>query len=166
MRNLLVLMVLSFSVHIGADEINIGGRVFETTNKIDELDCEGFKLRTITTSIDPNVKENDLPFEALLGHKTKSHVISQYVIFVGDALSIKIPPIESLISNYSRIDPKRPYLASPEFCHGNKVYISLWSGGTCSTVCEAWIVVDFDKSGAVTNAVGLTFAQFRSAKSN
>ncbi|WP_444905582.1 hypothetical protein ACJJIR_12425 [Microbulbifer sp. SSSA008] len=166
MRNLVALVVLSISVYAGADELNIGGRVFETAKDIDEISCKGFKLQTITTSIDPNVRENDLPFEALLGHKTKSHVISQQVIYVGDEHSIMVSPIENHVSNYPRIDPKRPYLASPEFCHDNKVYFSLWGGGTCNTVCEAWVEVEFDRHGKVANAVGLTFEQFLSAKSN
>ncbi|MEW5248291.1 hypothetical protein [Microbulbifer discodermiae] len=137
MRNFVALMVFSISIHVIADELNIGGKVFETTKNIDEVSCKEFKLQAITTSIDSNVRESDLPFEALLGHKTKFHVISQQVIYVSGEQSIMVSPNESLVSNYPRIDPERPYLASPELCHGNKVYFSLWGGGTCNTVCES-----------------------------
>lgn len=167
MKNHVYPLLMLFSFSAQAEIISINGKKYEIEIKESLLKCDNFSINSSIKSLPFSIRERYLPYKKLMGHKGNSHLMSQNLTFVTNSSSFDISNIYKNINNYSKIDPKRPYISKPEKCIGsNSVLFYFWGGGNCSTVCEAYALVSFEANGKVKTLKGLEYNEYKKLKSN
>ena len=146
-----------------AEDIVVNGTTYDIEEKTQTLKCNEFSIHTKERSFPFAIRESRIPYELTMKHPGRPHLISQSNSYISVDKSVPIPALESITSNYERIDAKRPYISEPVKClDGKKVLFTMWGGGNCSTVCEAWAIVEFTKNGLVRSFQGIAYDEFKS----
>jgi hypothetical protein len=146
-----------------AEDIVVNGTTYDIEEKTQTLNCNEFSIHTKERSFPFAIRESRIPYELTMKHLGRPHLISQSNSYISVDKSVPIPALESITFNYERIDAKRPYISEPVKClDGKKVLFTMWGGGNCSTVCEAWAIVEFTKNGLVRSFQGIAYDEFKS----
>jgi hypothetical protein len=125
-----------------------------------ELDCTSFKMASVVKSLPSNISESKIPYEITMGHYGNPYALSQTILYISPSVAPAAIAVEKIQPVYSRIDPTRKYLATPEKClPKNSVLFSFWGGGNCTNVCEAWGRVYFSTKGEILEVKGLNYQE-------
>lgn len=162
MKALVFLTVYLLAVLANADQISHKGITYEVKTDEIGLDCGSFKIISKVQSLPFSLRESEIPYEITMGHYGKPHVLKQSISYVSDTAEGEAFAVDAITPTYERIDADREYLAKPEACVGpHSAAFSLWGGGSCKNVCEAWVLVEFSRSGKPVNALGLSYSEFK-----
>lgn len=167
MRNIFYILLLVYPFQGYSENIAVNGKEYKIEIKESVLECSDFSIKSITKELPFSIRERHIPYEKTMGHKGNSHLINQSLSFAYKQNNQNIPAFYKQLSNYTRVDPNRPYLAKPIKCIENRsVLFYLWGGGNCSTVCEAYALVEFTSSGVISSLKGLNYKEYKKLKGN
>ena len=162
MKVLVFLAAYLFVVVANADQISHKGITYEVRTDEISLECSSFKIISKVQTLPSSLRESEIPYEITMGHYGKPHVLEQSISYVSDTAENMAFAVDAITPTYERIDDDRKYLAKPEACVGpHSVVFSLWGGGNCKTVCEAWVLVEFSGSGKPVKVLGLSYSEFK-----
>jgi len=123
-------------------------------------ECGEYTLKVVSYEFDQGLPEKVLSNESA-GHFGNPYLVKQEFIYVSKK-GLVSHPISDLWPKYERIDPERYYTAKIKQCSDNReATFSLWSGGNCRDVCEAWGVIRFSENGSITSLKGLSYPEFK-----
>jgi len=167
MRTIISTIILTVSLSGNASTLVHNGNVYNLESKESILKCSKFSIYTKTISFPFSLRENNIPYEKTMKHMGNAHLISQKLIFSNTGVENELPDIISKLSDYKKIDKKRSYIISPVKCLGeSSVLLSLWGGGNCSTVCEAYAKATLTKNGVLSSISGLTYKEYSDLRKN
>jgi len=161
MKNILLIIAILFSCNALSEEFEVAGKLYTLKEKKIDFSCDEFTIQSLEKSLPHSVNENLV--RGGLGHLGNFLIISHTLSYINKNKSIsqQLPKLEKLLTSYERIDPRRPYISKPEACPGkNTVLFSMWGGGNCSSVCEAWALVIFSPEGNIKHIEGLTYDEY------
>ena len=159
--------------------IPINDHIYELETFSDHLVCDNFTLESYSTyftmgAFDPQIGERvrirhyELPRykrssepQMRKSYLPGEHYISTTFFTSPSTKKHVVTNIENHFENYSRIADDRVYNWSADKClPDDKILISLYSGGNCTNVCEAWGILQFDGNAKIKTAEGLTLAAY------
>ena len=165
MKSIVSFIILVIAFNVNAEKIAFEGKEYKLEIEEESLVCSDFTIKSTTKSLPFSIRETIIGIsdsKVSMGHYGRPHVTEQTFEYIKENVMVKLPVIESLLTGYSKIDPKRPYLSHPYKCLGdNKVLFSMWGGGNCSNVCEAFAVIEFTNSGNIKSSKGLTYKEYK-----
>ncbi|WP_297811368.1 hypothetical protein [uncultured Methylophaga sp.] len=162
MKALVFLVAYLLLAVANAGQLSHKGITYEVRTDEVSLECRSFKIISKVQSLPFSLRESEIPYEITMGHYGKPHVLEQSISYVSDTVENDAFEVDAILPAYERIDDERKYLAKPVACVGpHSVAFSLWGGGNCKTVCEAWVLVEFSGTGKPVKALGLTYSEFK-----
>jgi len=154
-------------IPVNAGTLKHNGNSYKYENIESILKCSKFSIVTKTKSFPFSLSENKIPYEITMKHMGNPHLISQKQMYINSGKEVELPNLISKLSNYKKIEKKRSYTIKPVKCLGaSSVLFSLWGGGNCSTVCEAYVKAAFTENGAISSIYGLTYKEYNELRKN
>jgi len=161
-NRLFLIFIILISTQLTAEEIIHNGEVFTIEINETSLDCGAFSITSQERSLPFEIRESKIPRDITMGHYGRPHLLSQSIKFNSKDADETYSEITDLLPSYEKIEPQRVYIAKPIKCFSNNsVIFSFWGGGNCTTVCEAWGLVEFSKSGKVVLTIGISHKNFK-----
>lgn len=162
LKELVFLVAYLWAVGANAGQVSHKGITYEVVTEETSLECSSFEIISKVQALPFSLRESEIPYEITMGHYGKPHVLEQSISYISDTGENEAFSVNAIIPTYERIDDDRKYLAKPEACVGPySAVFSLWGGGNCKTVCEAWVLVEFSHSGKPVKAIGLSYSEFK-----
>lgn len=154
MRNICWVILLLLNINLMAQEIEIGGTLFKVTKSETSIECENFSIKAEASKLPSHLHHSQIPKGLSIGH-VGGNYIGHKLHYISQSVSTKVVGIKQQLKGYEKLDKKRVYIAKPvKFLLNNHVLISLYGGGNCNTVCEAYASLEFNKQGELVNAQG------------
>ncbi len=166
MRILPITLLLFASANCFSETINIEGKEYPVIENTKNLQCANFSVTSVTRELSHRLHYSEIPENISMGHQGGNY-LSQSMTFKAGNLQRNMPALELILTGYNKISADRPYLSTPVKCVGSDtLLVSMWSGGNCSTVCEAYALITFDNSGNIIKSKGLTYKEYKQYRSN
>jgi len=166
MKIVFLFIGLLSSASILAQEVMIDGHVYQVIKTESKLQCDNFEIISKTLRLPSHLHHSQIPKELRIGHAGGNY-IGHKLIYTSKLARNEIVGIKENLKGYEKLAENRVYIAKPVKClSDNHVLISLYGGGNCDTVCEAYATLEFNKQGEIVNAQGLTYQEFKHLKQN
>lgn len=150
----LLISQVSFS-----EEFEVEGKAYSLIENKSDFSCSNFTIESLEKRLPRSVNQNLV--RGGLGHLDDPRIISHTLTYSNESVKKTLPRLESLLTNYDKISPRRSYIPKANACPGNNgVLFRMWGGGNCSTVCEAYALVIFTKLGEISKIKGLTYSEY------
>lgn len=158
MKIIIGLAFLFLCLAARADELVDDAQEHELNTETKKLSCDTFELKLITKEFSRNLAESEIPTHLTMKHYGNPYLVSQQVL-VDESTAVDV---NTLLPEYERIESGRKYSAKFGSCVGGDSFtLSLWGGGNCRTVCEAWALVSISEGGTLLSSKGLSYAEFK-----
>ncbi|WP_155247349.1 hypothetical protein [Teredinibacter turnerae] len=162
MCRVIILYLLLLANVCFAGSIEHDGVTYEVELRTSELNCDLFTVKLERRSLPFSIRESQIPYPITMGHLGDPYLISQTITYKAKGSKENVNSVESVLPKYSRVENGRKYVAKLGSCVGeSSVTLSLWGGGNCTNVCEAWTLITFGSNGEVKSSKGLTYAEFK-----
>jgi len=150
-----------FSTNIAAQEVKIDGTAYQVIKTEDHLQCDNFTIEAETLRLPENLHYSQIPKGLSIGHAGGNY-IGYKLQYTSQLAQNEIVQLKDKLKGYKRLSAERIYIAKAVKClSNNQILITLWSGGNCDTVCEAYATLEFDKQGKVINAKGHSYQEYK-----
>lgn len=164
MKVVYVIFSMLFSTNIAAQEVNIDGTAYQVIKTETKLKCDNFTVHAETLRLPSHLHHSQIPKELSIGHAGGNY-IGHKLQYTSKLARNEIVGIKENLKGYEKLAENRVYIVKPVKClSDNHVLISLYGGGNCDTVCEAYATIEFDKQGKVINAKGHSYQEYKLLK--
>jgi len=166
MKFIITILSILFSISSFSETVEINGKTHSVNTRFKAISCGNFSIESVTKKLPDYLHHSQIPKSLSIGHKGINY-IGYELTFRSKDKEVDIKPLKDHLSGYQKLAKDRLYISRPIKCiKPNSVLFSMWGGGNCSDVCEAFSVISFDLNGIVTKARGLSVKEFNELKNN
>lgn len=160
MKFIITIISILFSISSFSETVEIDGKSHSVNTRYKAVSCGDFLIESVTKKLPDYLHHSQIPKSLSIGHKGINY-IGYELTYKSKGQEIDIKPLKDHLSGYKKLSKDRVYISRPLKCiKPNAVLFSMWGGGNCSDVCEAFSVITFNSSGVITKARGLSVKEF------
>ena len=164
MKNIIITISLLLSINSFAEKVEIDGKLYPVKERSSKVECGNFSIISTTKKLPDFLHHSKIPKSLSIGHKGINY-IGYELTYQAEGKLVKVKPLESYLNGYERIAEDRLYISRPQKCiQPNTVLFSMWGGGNCSDVCEAFSLITFNPNGEIEKAEGLSMKEYKDLK--
>jgi hypothetical protein len=166
MKIISIIFSLLSSASLVNQEVMIDGNSYQVITTETKLQCDNFSIKAETLRLPSHLHHSQIPKELSIGH-AGGNFVGHKIQYTSQSVMSEIVGIKQQLKGYEKLAKKRVYIAKPVKCLSDyNVLISLYGGGNCDTVCEAYATLKFNKQGEIVDAKGLSYQEFTDLKQN